>query len=400
MKRIFLMVAVSAAASLAAVAQTVITEQDFLSVLDESHPAVVAAAEDAALARAALIDLRSFDNPTVGITREEPGSSIRQTDLTLSWQLPHANRALRAEVAEKELEAAEARLEHALRGIRIEARGSYAAWAIAAETRERLTRQLERMNTLTSRERLRADRGESSGLELHRLVLAASSLRAEVALAFADETTARGLARAWNPGLPADARPALPPLPEFPPGGEGHPLIRAAEADVAAAEATQDAAARYLRSPELMAGWQRQEAGGESLTGPLVGVYWQVPLFRRNQFEKAGASARLDAARGRLEQTRREIDARRRSALDSYQKLAAGVREIEGQSAATEQMLRGAEASFVLGETSLTDLLETWRSAVEVERARLALHEASLRALHDLERVTIRNNQNEEEIQP
>ncbi len=400
MKRLFLTAAVSALASLAAPAQTVITEQDFVFVLDESHPAVVAVAEDAALARAALIDVRAFDNPVVGITREQPGSSIRQTDLTLSWQLPHANRALRVEVAERELEAAEARLEHALRGIRLEARASYAAWAIAAETRERLTLQRERIDALVARERLRADRGESSGLELHRLTLAASSLRAEEALAAADESNARGQARAWNPALPDDARPALPPLPEFPPGGEGHPLIRAAEADVEAAEATHDAAARYLRSPELMAGWQRQEAGNESLAGPLFGVYWQVPLFRRNQVEKAGARAQLEAARGRLEQTRREIEAQQRAGLDSYQALAAGVREIETHSATTEQMLRGAEASFLLGETSLTDLLETWRSAIEVERARLELHEASLRALHELERVTIRDNQNEQEIQP
>jgi outer membrane protein TolC len=50
-------------------------------------------------------------------------------------------------------------------------------------------------------------------------------------------------------------------------------------------------------------------------------------------------------------------------------------------------MLDGAEAAFRLGETSLTDLLETHRSAAEAELAVLELHQAALAAHRDLERL-------------
>jgi hypothetical protein len=69
----------------AAAAQNVVTEAEFLSALDPSHPAVVAASEEVALARAALIDARSLENPSIAIEREDPGGAGTQTDLMLSW---------------------------------------------------------------------------------------------------------------------------------------------------------------------------------------------------------------------------------------------------------------------------------------------------------------------------
>jgi outer membrane protein TolC len=384
----------------AAAAQSVVTEAEFLSALDPSHPAVVAASEDVALARAALIDARSLENPSIAIEREDPGGAGTQTDLMLSWQLPDPGRRLRVDAADRQLEAAEARLAHTRLLLRLEMREIYAAWAIAAAQRDRISAQLERIEELTARERLRAGGGESSGLEAHRLALAASALRARSALAAAAERQEAARARSWNPALPVDSRPALPDLPPLAATTESHPLVVAAQAEVDSALAAQRAAGRYLRSPELMAGWQRQDTGAESLDGPLVGVNWSLPLFRRNQAERVIAGARLDAARANMELTRRGIAARREAAAGTYRALADAVRDLDAASAANERMLRGAEAAFLLGEASLTDLLETWRSATEAEMAALEVREAAMRTLRDLERITMNSPPSEREMQP
>jgi outer membrane protein TolC len=383
----------------AAAAQSVVTEDVFLAALTASHPAVIAASEEVALARAAVIDVKLLENPAIGIEREDPSGPASQTDLMLSWQLPDASRRARRDAANRQLEAAEARLTHARLLLELEMREVYAAWSIAAAHRERLSAQLERIDALTARERLRAQGGESSGLEAHRLALAASALRARAALAAAAERQEASRARSWNPEIPADARPALPSLPPAPALTDAPPLIIAAQADVDAAIAAQRAAGRFFRSPELMAGWQRQETGDESLDGPLLGVSWSLPLFRRNQAERLIADARLDVARANMERVRRDLAARREGATGTYQSLAEAVRDLDAASSLNEQMLRAAEAAFLLGEASLTDLLDTWRSATEAETAALEVREAAMRALRDLERITTESLTNRE-IQP
>jgi outer membrane protein TolC len=400
MVRLFLAGILAVFTAWAAAAQSVVTEAEFLSALTASHPAVVAASEEVALARASLIDARSFENPSIGIEREDPSGPASQTDLMLSWQLPDASRRARIDAANRQLEAAEARLAHTRLLLELEMREVYAAWAIAAAHRQRLSAQLERIDALTARERLRAEGGESSGLEAHRLALAASALRARAALAAAAERQESARARSWNPQLPTDSRPVLPALPPPPALTDAPPLIIAAQADIDAAIATQRAAGRFLRSPELMTGWQRQETGEESLDGPLLGVTWSLPLFRRNQAERLIADARLDVARANMERVRRDIAARREAAAGTYQALAEAVRDLDAASSLNEQMLRAAEASFLLGEASLTDLLETWRSATEAETAALEVREAAMRALRDLERITTDPSLTKKEIQP
>ena len=53
-------------------------------------------------------------------------------------------------------------------------------------------------------------------------------------------------------------------------------------------------------------------------------------------------------------------------------------------------MLRAAEAAFLLGELTLTDLLETWRSATEAEMSLLDVRAAAMSALRDLEQEILR----------
>jgi outer membrane protein TolC len=366
-------------------AQAVVTESELLSVLGPDHPAVVQAAEDLAIARASLVGVSAFENPALEVFREDPGPSS-QTDLMLSWQLPHASRGPEIKAAEQRVRSAEATLAQALLSLELEMREIYATWAIAAAREVRLGAQLERIDALARRGQVRAERGETSGLEAHLLQLAAHGLEARLALASADEAEARARIMSWNPRIADDARPVLPELSVYQNLNDSHPLVVATEAELAAARAARDAAGRFIRSPELIGGWQRQQDGGESLDGPLLGLRWSIPLFRRNQAEALIADARVRAAAVRLERVHREIGVHREAAVARYTSLARSVGRLESATVENDRMLRGAEAAFLAGEATVTDFLETLRSATEAELALLELRNAALAALRDLQR--------------
>lgn len=373
--------------ALPAAAQTVVTEQEYLSVLEPAHSAVIESVEDLALARASLARASQFENPEVEAVREDPPGNASQTDLMLSWQLPDAARALEIDAAEQEQRSAEARLGQTLLSLRLEMREIYAGWALAAARHERLAAQLVQVEELSRREQLRAERGEASGLEAHRLSLAANVLRAQVALARAGREEWKARARVWNSSLPENARPAIPELPPLPRQHDDHPLVVSARADLDAAIASRKAADRFIRSPSLMAGWQRLTVEGESVDGPLLGVSWSLPLFDRKQVEQAIAEARVRTARARLDRIRREIETNREAARARYVSLAESVEDLETSIAENERMFRAAEAAFLHGEANLTDFLETARAVTEAEIAMLELRGAALAALRDLERL-------------
>ncbi len=375
------------AAAGAAQDRPVVTEAEFLSVLNERHPAVRESAGAVALAEARLVAARTFDNPVVEAVREDPAGPIGQTDVLVSWKMPDAARAPEVEAREGEIGAARRRLAYDLLGYRLAMREAYAGWAVAAARRQRLSIQAERVESLAQREAVRAERGEASGLEARRLGLAAATLRSRVALAAGASERARAEAAAWHPGLPANARPVLPELPAAPSLDGADVRVRAAEADLAAAELAQLATRPIVASPEVTVGWRRQDLTPGAVDGPIFGVAWSVPLFDRRQAARQSAGAGLEAARARLELVERESAAARNAASTNFARLAAALAEAREELGATERMLDGAEAAFRQGEAGLTDLLETHRSVTEAELAVLDLHEAALGAHRELERL-------------
>ena len=365
-----------------------LTEAEFLSAFDDQHPAVRESAEALARAEATARAAATLDNPTLGAVREDPSGPVRQLDLLASWQIPDAARWPEIEARKREVEAARARFEQARTVHRLAMREAYAAWAVAAARRERLESQAVRVESLARREAARTDKGEASGLEAHRLELAAGALRSRVALAAADADRARANASVWVATLPPDAVPVLPILTDVPVSSGVHVRVRAAKADLAAAELAREAAGRFLRSPEVSVGWQRQEVGSESFDGPILGLSWSVPLFDRKQAARNASEAGIDAARARLEIARREVSAERDAAERTHRRLRESLTDTRARLTPNERMLDGAEAAFRLGEASLTDLLETHRSVTEAELAALDLHEAALAAARELERLT------------
>jgi len=367
---------------------SVITEAEFLSALNEAHPAVMARQLRIADAQADIVAASALANPHLGVVSEDPSGPVRQLDVLLSWELPRLSRGPEIHAAQREADAAEARLSEDILELRLTMRRIYAEWAVSTTRSERLASQANRVAELADRERSRAEKGETSGLEAHQLTLATAGLRARLALAEADAMASRAAARAWRAEIDDDAIPVLPPLHAATDPVGSHPREEAALAELEAAELANKGAGRYVLLPDLVGGWQRQEVGPESFEGPVLGLAWAVPVFARNQAQRAKTDARALAAEAELEMTRREVEANRAGALAAYRHLAQAAAEATEYVGANERMLAGAVAAFAHGEADVTDLLTMLSLAFNSDMTALDLHAAALAAHRELERVT------------
>jgi outer membrane protein TolC len=377
-----------------------LTEAEFLAPLGSDHPVFLALAGELGRARAAVVSARTLDDPDLSALRQEAGGAD-ELELTLSWQPPHPRRRrLAVAAAEGEVAAAAARFEDELLGVELALREVYAGWAVATARADGLAAHLARVEELALRQRRRAEAGEASGLDARRLDLAVVELRASLAHAEAEAATAEAAARAWRPELSGALRPELPPLPELPPpelpplpelaeAPPGtHPRIAALEAELAAARSSAELARRVLAMPEVVGGWHREEAGGGSADGPIVGLVWPVPLFDRNRAERLAAEARVDVLSARLELARRQLAGEREGRRSAYLRLREAALEAGAAAATGAVAVEAASAAFRLGEADLTDLLDTLRSATGAELAALELREAALAASRELARVS------------
>jgi outer membrane protein TolC len=120
----------------------------------------------------------------------------------------------------------------------------------------------------------------------------------------------------------------------------------------------------------------------------VLGLAWAVPVFARNQAQRAQTDARALAAEAELELTRREVEAQRTGGLEAYRHLAEAASDAAISVNANERMLAGAVAAFGHGEADVTDLLTMLSLAFNSYMTALDLHEAALAAHRELERVT------------
>jgi cobalt-zinc-cadmium efflux system outer membrane protein len=368
-----------------------LTEEDFLAAIisdSADHPAVAALANERGIAAAEAVRASLLPNPSIEASVEDPDGAARETVAGVTWTPPlDGRRALRREVAEKGVAVAESRLEAARLRLRFELRAFYADWALTWERRELLAAHLARVGELAERSRARAAAGEVPGLAARRFTLEEAQARADLGRAEARLAAARSVLMAWVPGLPPTARPAVPALssPGTPPDLTRRPDLVAREREVERAEAVRRLSARIVEAPALGLGWKRIEERSTTASGPVVSAGWTVPLFDRRQADRLEAEARLSAARADLELARARAAAERAGALAAYQRLLAAAADADRSAADIDGLLTGATAAYQLGESGLTDLLDTLRAALAARLTTLEVREAALAAQRDLE---------------
>lgn len=374
-----------------------ITEAEFLTAFDDDHPLIVALTAEWTRARADRRRAAVLPNPSFSFEHEAPVDQADQTTLALEWRPPlDGRRGLAIDASEATLTAAAHDLDTARLAQRQQMRALFAAWAVAEQQRELVARHVEHLRELETRLNVRAARGEESELAARRFALAVSEVRAELGRAEAEALSLRGRARAAREGVPDGARPVLPVLPDVPEapgvlenvGDPRHPDLLARRSEVEAARLRERLAGRVFEFPALLVGWTRLDSSDERFDGPVVGLSWQAPLFDRQQGDREESTRAFALAQARLHQTEREIAQRTGAALEAYATLHARHREVAHVVEQAPDVAEAASASFLAGESSMTDLLDALRSVLASQLASLDLRARALAAHRELESST------------
>ena len=371
----------------AALAQEV-TEEGFLSKLDEDHVAVRSLTEGIARAEGERVRARTLANPRLDFWREAPESSAQVTNWTLAWMPPLDGRyGLGKKAAEAGLAAARERFDADRAALRREFQKAFAEWSVAFERREVLRHQLDLVAGLADHERQRARVGEGSGLAARRFALAEGEVRAEFGRADAEYSRAEAAARALRKDLNAATWPAPVTLPEPPVALDagGAPQLRALEQEKERAGYEARRVGRFLGFPTLQFGWQAIEDRGVSESGPIVAAGWTIPLFDRDQGARLEAERLRDVAAARLTFAQARLAGEVEGGLNAYRVRFASAREVPDTASETEKVIEAATAAFRAGDAGLTDLLETLRSAFAARLRAIDSRAQALEAHRDLE---------------
>ncbi len=378
------------AAAPAAHGEEFLTESEFLGALAEEHPAVAAQMGRVAEAAAARRRAEILTNPTLAFTAEQPRGTPREDIWSLAWTPPlDGRRRLSIDAAESGLGAARSALASKQLELRLQMREAFAAWALGQEKRELLAAHLDRLKALARRMEHRAEGGEESGLSARRVRLEATEALAALAAAEADLARSRSEVLAWSPGVGLK-RPLRPTLPAPPTalGVEGRRDLEAHRFEVEQARLEEKLSQRFLRFPQLVVGWKTIEEAGGQLDGPVFGFTWSLPLSDRGQADRLQATRKQGVAEARLAFATRQATAKLAAATVAYRRLRSAALEMATETRNLGPMVEGAVTAYELGESGITDLLDTVRSVVSTELAEVDLLAAALKAHRDLEAAT------------
>lgn len=373
-----------------------------MRLVREASPRIALERQAIAQAEAERISAGAYPNPSVSYARSRPGGGqalfegSRQQDAAVELPLLLAGqRAARIERAERQIEAARARVAAGVSSLAAEAGAAFVALLAAQERVAVLGAASEEARRIRDLVAGRQQAGAASRYDLARIEVETAALVAKLDDARSDVAHQSGTLAAllglafWQPR----AAGALAPL-EVRHAEEDvarAPAALAATREEAAATSAIDVASRERWPvPALSLGrsWTSEPFGASN----IVGVTVEVPLLdsRRGPLARARADARAAALRRELVAAEVSANARRleavietrRAALERFEKDAAS------QIAPLRQM---AEDAYRLGRGSLLELLDAARTRQQTEQIRVdlvaGLLEAQVRLLALLGRL-------------
>lgn len=370
------------------------------AVLRASLAARVADAE-AAFERAEGAGAGRWANPAIAWQRESAGArpAATQDTFSFSWPLVLSGRlGLEREAARQGAEAALARRERARAELTYEASRRFHGVLAARERKAVLEASRATLRDLSATIVTRERAGDASGYDRLRIGLEAAAVEDLVRGAVIEERSARAAALALlgpeAAGLPdlvgslaeAGARP--PRMPAIGNLETRRADLRALELDSRAAGAAERAADRaWIPEPVIQGGAQILDAGQPNAKrGYVVGVEVPLPIFQRQQGEKARAAARRSLADARRAALMRETHTRlgalsrelseRRARLESHRKDVL---------LPAEELRRIAHSAYRGGASDLLVLVDAERAAREARLSAVELASAVIEASAALE---------------
>lgn len=370
---------------------------DVLRIAHEASPRMAIQREGIAAAEAGRISAGAYPNPTLSAGRSRPHggqatlfSGSRQDQATIDVPLLIAGqRAARLERADREIEAARARVVAGASTLAGEAAAAFVALLAAQEKAALLGHanlDLARLRDIVTG---RAALGVASRYDETRLDVELGSFRTKLEDSKADIADRSGTLAALlgHAELKPAATGTLAPLP-IDAGLMGAPRERAASSPaVAAAEIEERAAqsgvdvAERERWPVPSVSVGRSATSDPFGAANFLGLNVELMVFdtRRGPVAKAESEAR--AARLRRELAQAEVAAN----LERYGSMiaarqAALRRFDEDASSRLAQLKEMAENAYRLGRSTIFELLDSTRSRYELQQSRIELVAALLDA--------------------
>ena len=261
-------------------------------------------------------------------------------------------------------------------------RMAYVAAAVAQARVEVLTEQQAALDAMTATVDKLSQGGEAAAYDFARQQTQARLHRRLLESARADALRAVRTLEQWT-GEPGSLAPvALADLA----GGAAVarnatmtetrlPRLQSLEAHVTASAFDAEAAGRrWIPDPELFAGYRTTSAAAsEREHGVALWLNVPLPFFDHGQGEAAAAAAQRDIARSTAEALRRQSNAEREAAASQLAILEASLPEVE--QTASEAMAQQEKATrlYSAGESTITELIDAFRTAEEARLARVEL---------------------------
>ncbi len=348
--------------------------------LSDLERGTIEAAEADALAAGLL------PNPTLGYSRDRNRGTHGATEET--WQIAQTfdvsgRRGLRREAADRRVDAANAGNTLRRSEIAAEIRHRFHETLFKQETVRATKTWTQRFIRVESLVEKLAKAGEASGYDRRRLTRERQTAQARLSTEQADlDRAAERLAALI--GLPGKATAsvtgalpptALPPLDKALPRLEQRPDLQVLSRRAEAADLEGRAASRgWVPDVTLGVGPKRTDNGITRENGTLVTFSIPLPVFDRQQAGEKRAVAEALNARAEYSLTRSRAEGDLRGLHRQVERLTTAANDYRTNAVVgSSELLRIAETAYQGGESTLLELLDAYRGALEAEITALNL---------------------------
>lgn len=350
-------------------------------------------------AEADAIAAGQLPNPVLSYSRERLNGSPDTTEQT--WVLSQAfdvsgRRGLHREAADRRVAAVSAGNAGRRLALAADIRRSFYDAMLRQETiraTETWVGRFARIEGLVAR---LARAGEASGYDRRRLERERKTAEARLAAERAEQ--ARVLARlgaltglTQAPDLKGELQPLpLPPLDDALARLDQRPDLQALARRAEAAD-LEGRAAKRAAIPEVTVGVgpKRVDNGTTNESGIALSLAVPLPVFNRQQAGQQRAAAEALQARAEHALARSRAEAELRGLHRQAEGLRATAADYRSRAlAASAELLRIAEAAYQGGESSLLELLDAYRGALETEITTLELEQRAREARIEYDLLT------------
>lgn len=337
-------------------------------------------------AQADVVGAGQLPNPTLGYSREQTGRSPRSVEQSLhiaqTFQLS-GRRELSQHAAGRRVEVATAEIDLRRAEVAAEIRQRFHEALLKQQLVGAIETWVERFTRAHAVVEKLAKAGEASGYDRRRLYREREGARAKLAIESAE--LGRALERlAALIGAPELAAGQISGslLPTQPPAREAdlarldqRPDLRVLSARAQAADLERRAAA-LQRIPDVTVGIgpKSVDNGISREHGIMLTLSVPLPLFDRGQAGEARAAAEALGARAEYRLARDRAEGELRGLYRQVERLTAAAKDYRARVlATTPELLRIAEAAYRGGESTILELLDAYRGALESETTALDL---------------------------